>query len=302
MHPKSEFSLSTTPRASCLRRIAVGVIAMLGATLFACEPAPLPEDDLYVGGAPLPGCVSNNDGVITREEMPFVPGALARIRIGEGPVDVDVTGRVEDDGSRTWDFSRPVPENEPLAFIGASVPDAEWYLDAFSDRGLPAPDLIAPLDPGGETQGPIVLDGDNIRLLGAASTEENPSNGQTLIIYDEPAPLYAFPLEVGARVQQTVRATNATLLGLPVALDDAYDIEVTAIGTMVLPDLILENTLRVTVRLERTLVVGDVRQVTHIYVHECLGEVARVVSDGVPVAETIDDEFESAAQVWRLSL
>ena len=139
-------------------------------------------------------------------------------------------------------------------------------------------------------------------LPGAASSEPNPDEGRTLIIYDAPAPLYAFPLALGTRTQATVRATNATLVGLPVALDDAYDVEVTDIGTVILPDLVLENTLRVTVRLERTLVVGDIRQVTHIFVHECLGEVARVISEGVPLSQSLGDEFETASQVWRLSL
>ncbi len=274
-------------------------VGLLGVT--ACEPAPLPEDTLFVGGTPLAQCVPNNDGVITQEEMPFVSGAQARIRVAEGPLEVDVSG-TERNGVIEWDFSRPDPQDQPLAFIGPLEVDGQWFLDAFEARGATPIDLIAPLDPGATTLGPVLRTDGEVQLWGAASADENPAAGQTLVIYDSPAPLYRFPLEVGGRVVETVRASNATLLGLPVALDDTYDVEVTRQGTLLLPDLILDNTLRVTVRLERTLTVGDVRQVTHIFVHECLGEVARVMSEAVPLSETLDAEFDVAAQMWRLSL
>lgn len=288
------------PRAS---RTSTGIFAAsaLFLVVTACEPAPLPEDDLYVGANPLAQCVPNNDGVITEEEMPFVSGAQARIRVADGPINVDVVG-TEKDGVVEWDFSRPDPEEQPLAFIGPIETDDQWFLDAFAERGATPIDVLAPLDPGATTLGPVLRGNGEISLWGAASADENPDEGRTLVVYDSPAPLYRFPLEVGARVTESVRASNATLLGLPVALDDTYDVEVTAIGTLRLPDLILDNTLRVTVRLERTLTVGDVRQVTHIFVHECLGEVARVVSEPAPLDETIPDAFDVASQMWRLSL
>jgi hypothetical protein len=47
---------------------------------------------------------------------------------------------------------------------------------------------------------------------------------------------------------------------------------------------------------------GDVQQVSHLFVHECLGEVARFASEAVPLGETLDDDFAVAAEVWRLSL
>ena len=71
---------------------------------------------------------------------------------------------------------------------------------------------------------------------------------------------------------------------------------------VILPDLILHNTLRVTLRLRRTLVVGDVQQVTHVFVHECLGEVARIVSPTARLAETLPDNFSTAQEMWLLSL
>ena len=52
----------------------------------------------------------------------------------------------------------------------------------------------------------------------------------------------------------------------------------------------------------RVLLAGDIQQVTHIFVHECLGEVARLVSEAKPLSEELPDEFETATQVWRLAL
>jgi hypothetical protein len=263
----------------------------------ACEPAPLPEDELYEPAVLIPACQPNNDGVIEAHEMPFVSGVQARYRIAEGDLDVDVKGRVGDDGVRVWDFSRPDPETEPVAMLGATSPVGWWFADTF-----PGADLVGPLEPGGAFQTPITIDDDGVRALGFASSEADPQVGTTLAVYDDPVLLYPFPLEEGTRVQSTTRANDAELYGLPVAFDDSYDVEVTSRGTLRLPHLILENTLRLTLRFERTLVVGDTRSVTHVFLHECLGEVARVSSQSVPLAEDIPDEFETASQIRRLSL
>jgi hypothetical protein len=71
---------------------------------------------------------------------------------------------------------------------------------------------------------------------------------------------------------------------------------------VILPDLILDNTLMVTVRFKRTLLAGDVQQISHHLGHECLCEVARFTSEAVPLDEELDDNFAVASEVWRLSL
>ena len=79
-------------------------------------------------------------------------------------------------------------------------------------------------------------------------------------------------------------------------------VEVVRRGTVLLPDLELENTLQVKVKLERTLVAGDVQQVSYHFVHECFGEVARFISAAVPLSEELDEDFTIAREVWRLAL
>lgn len=273
-----------------------GLAALLLALTAACEPAPLPDDEPYEGGAEPPACVPNNDGAIDASELAFVPGVIARYRIAEGPLEVDVRGRVGD-GERVWDFTTPAPEEEPLARLAASTMEGLWFEDEF-----PAASLAGPSDPGGHHLLPLSVDNDGVWMHGLASTKEAPPSGKTLAVYDEPLLLYPFPLHEGVKETTTALATGALLYGLQTAFEDRLEVEVTGRGTVRLPHLVLENTLRVTLRLERTLLAGDARQVTHVFLHECLGEVARVASPLVPLADVIADDFETAESVWRLSL
>jgi hypothetical protein len=263
---------------------------------YGFEPVKAPPDDSYAPAVAAPDCRPNNDGVITREEMPFVVGVAAHIRVGEGPITVNTEG-FESNGTRRWDLSTPTPETQPLARLELQNMAGQWFESSFTGA-----DYAGPLQPGGGILGPLKIDAEGVHLLGSASSTMDPPEGRTLLIYETPVTLYPFPLQDGVHVTTNARASNATILGLPTALTDEYDVKVSGKGTLVLPDMILENTLRVTVRLRRTLVVGDVQQVTHVFVHECLGEVARMVSTSARLSESLPDDFTTAQQVWRLSL
>lgn len=267
------------------------------AALLACEPAPYDDEEPYVPAPAGPLCQGNNDGVIEAAELPFAPGVKARYRVTEGPLEVDLKGRRDEHGVRVWDLTRPEPSGSALVQLAASLPDEHWFAGSF-----PGVHLVGPLDPSGELLSPLAVDDDGVHLLGLASREEAPPEGTTLVVYDDPVTLYPFPLAEGLREESVSRATNAELYGLPVALEDVYDVEVTGRGTLRLPHLILENTIKLTLRLERTLVVGDARQVTHVFLHECLGEVARVASPATSLDEDIPDDFPAAQSLWRLSL
>ncbi len=262
----------------------------------ACAPAPLPPDqETFVPVVNIPQCTPNNDGIISIDELPVVLGAAARVRVAND-VAVDVDG-VEQDGVTIWDLSSPDPETQALGRLTAEEMAGQWFEDLF-----PSATIAAPLVPGNSLLGPLVITDDTWELLGAASKDEAPAEGQSRVVYDTPSVLYPFPLQLGAQVSSSSRASNAILQGIPTAFVDDIDVEVTQQGTVILPDLILENTLRVTVRLERTLLAGDVQQVSHHFVHECLGEVARFTSDAVGLDEELDDDFAAAQEVWRLSL
>lgn len=261
-----------------------------------CEPAPAPDEPLYTPVA-LPGCTANQDGRIDAHELPFVVGATARVRVGTN-VDVDVAGESGRDGARVWDLSRPAADDEPVGLLTLESMDDKWFADSFPDA-----DVAGPLLPGNSLYGPLALDADGVKLLGSASAEENPAEGKTLLIYDEPVVLYPLPLKPGIDVTTATEATRATVLGVPFAVADTYRVTATAHGQVLLPDLILDDAVRVTLRLERVPLAGvATQQVTHVFVNECLGEVARLVSPMVPLTEDLPDDFAVAAEVWRLSL
>jgi hypothetical protein len=279
------------------RFVVAGVVAGVVCASTACLPATLPDDaHAYVPVVAAPACNGNNDGTITAAELPVQAGVVARYRIGQN-VDVDVDGTVDDDGVVVWDLSRPDPSSEPLASLSAETMAGQWFADLF-----PQATLAAPLSPDDTQLGPIVVADDGWYLLGAASKEQEPAEGTTRVVYDEPTTLYPLPLSVGARATSTSRADNALLLGVPTSFSDETEVEVVRRGRVILPDLVLDNTLQVTVRLKRTLVAGDVQQISHHFVHECLGEVARFTSPAVPLSQPLDDDFATAQEVWRLSL
>lgn len=262
----------------------------------ACAPAPLPQNpDDFVPVVTIPNCSPNNDGVIDIDELPVVLNAAARVRVAND-VAVDVDG-VDEDGVTVWDLSTPDPETQAQGRLTVEPMLGQWFEGLF-----PASSIAAPLVPGNSQLGPLVITEDSWELLGAASKDEAPAEGQTRVVYDEPTVLYPFPLQLGATASSSSRASNALLLGIPTAFVDDTEVEVTQQGTLILPDLILENTLRVTVRFARTLLAGDVQQVSHHFVHECLGEVARFTSEAVPLDEELDENFATAQEVWRLSL
>ncbi len=287
---RSELRSSRAALALCACTIACCAAAV------ACDPAPLPDDaDEFVPAVQVPDCRPNNDGIIDIAELPVVTGVAARVRVGQN-IPVDVAGVVKD-GVTTWDLSTPAPEAQPIGELTAESMEGQWFEDLF-----PGADFAAPLVPGNSQLGPLVVTADSWELLGAASKDEAPAEGQTRVVYDEPTVLYPFPLRLGVSASSSSRASNALLTGIPTAFIDVTEVEVTGQGTMILPDLILENTLRVTVRFQRTLLAGDVQQVSHHFVHECLGEVARFSSELVGIDDELDDDFAVAQEVWRLSL
>src|SRR4051812_38273831 len=90
--------------------VLAGVVA-----LTACAPGPAPHDALFQPVA-LPTCNANADGVIAHDELPFVVGATARVRIGTHEP-VDVAGAPAQGSARVWDLSRPNPDDEPVGLL-----------------------------------------------------------------------------------------------------------------------------------------------------------------------------------------
>src|SRR4051812_43436671 len=90
------------------QRAVMGAIVLTTAAIAAlvgCAPAPAPHDVLFAPVA-LPHCEANADGRIEHDELPFVVGATARVRVGASQ-NVDVAGKPGRGSARVWDLSRP---------------------------------------------------------------------------------------------------------------------------------------------------------------------------------------------------
>jgi hypothetical protein len=285
------------PRGASPRDKPWGSLLLLGCV--ACSPLAPPEGG-NVTPVEFPSCEPNVDGRITRDELLFVEGATARVRIGRD-VDVNVAGDAGQGSARVWDLTRPAPEDDELGLLTVEPMEGHWFDELFPNAHLAGP-LVPSNDGLSSILGPLSITEAGVLIHGSASRDENPSEGKTLLAYDEPVLLYPFPLELGTHAETLTQALNGVARGIPLAIEDTYTVDVTAHGEVRLPDLILEDALRVTLRLERVPVAGiAVQQVTHVFLNECVGEVARIVSPFVRLDESLPDDFDTAAEVWRLS-
>jgi hypothetical protein len=255
-----------------------------------------PEREPYQASAPQElECVPNLDEKVTGEELPvgFDVPVSYRINPADQTREVDLVGLVDQEGVRVWDFSADHPDDQELT-IQATTPTERWYADAFPDG-----EFVAPLDAAGRLEGVYRRTEAGVFLLGYASVEEQPEQGQTLVTYTEPVAIYRFPLEVGAEWVSTGEVRNAVVQDLPYAGRDIYAIKVDAIGELWLPDLQFDRVHRVRTDLTIEPSAGEgVTRKQVSFVFECFGEVARVVSsDG----ET-KKNFDTAVELRRFGL
>lgn len=257
---------------------------------------PYPTAAGYVAGQPLAlECVPNLDGRIDAAELGAALGIPIRYRVSPDGVErnVDLTGIVDADGQRVWDWSEDRADDQ-LAEVAAAALKNQWFADRFSNG-----ELVIPSDLGGSVMGIYRMDDQALWLQGLASAEEAPDEGQTLIVYDEPVAVFRFPLEVGRSWTSVGEFKQAQFLGLPWAGRDTYHVAVDAAGVLELPDLSFGQALRVkqTVTLEPA--VGPTSTVLQTsFVFECFGEVARATSR----LNEANQEFTIAAEVRRLGL
>ena len=251
----------------------------------------------YDAGVPAPlQCVPNLDGKIDSNEIqPAIGIPLSYLVSPQGVTrTVDVAGTVDSNGHTVWDFSVDYA-NDQVAQIQAQNLAGKWYAGSFPADGA----FVVAQDAGDRLEGVIVFDTSGYHLLGLASTEQTPPEGQTLYVYDTPVDIFRFPLAPGLTYTSTGNVKNATLRGLPYAGSDAYAVNVDAAGTLVLPSITFTQSLRVRTTVTATPAAGQpavTKQVSFLF--ECFGEVARATSQ---TGET-QDNFTTAAEVRRLGL
>ncbi len=240
-------------------------------------------------------CVPNLDGKIEASEAAPTLDVPVRFLVSPAGKDqtVDLVPKPFSDGVLRWDYSVDKKDDQ-VATISASSIKGRWY-----EKTFPETAFVGPNDAGGRVESVYSFDGQTLFLLGLASKEPTPPEGQTLYPYTTPVALYKFPLVQGLTYTSIGEAKNATLRGLPYAGRDIYEVKVDAIGQLDLPDVVFQQALRVRTKVTLEPSAGQATtQLQVSFFFECFGEVARVTSK--PGEK--NEDFTVASEVRRFGL
>lgn len=231
-------------------------------------------------------CTPNGDGTITRDEVPLAAGLHATFRVATNAT-FDTAGEVQGDGSRIWDLSVDLAGDHGV--LVETLPLAgQWFEPDFA--GATYATRLSDTD---DLLGVFEVNDTALLLRGVVS----PSAGatQTTLDYQPPAQTLAFPLKEGDTFSSSSIITG-TALGIFATYQEDYESKVDAHGLLKTPfgDF---QVLRVRVDLTRTLGVVPTVTRSFIFVTECFGTVANIVSQ----ANESADEWSDAAEVRRLA-
>jgi hypothetical protein len=292
-------STPRNPAARARARFPLAALHPLALLLAGCPAGPIDPRVGADGGDvdyhPLPqdaavSCRGNLDGVITRDEVVFVPGVEVRYTINPSgtAATVDVNGGTLPDGRSAWDFSDPSGDRVSLVLSDVT---GQWYAPQF-----PTAQYASRLDPRTPLLGVYQASADRVDLLGAVAEDE--ATG-TQLRYDTPVALLRFPLALGASWVADGNVTDGMVEHTPVASQDHYEVSVDAEGEVRVAALTFARALRVHVEVTQHFPAGPGnRRIQYLWMVECYGEVARITSrDG-----EVDPNFTDAAEFRRLSL
>ncbi|MBW2457450.1 MAG: hypothetical protein JRI68_23285, partial [Deltaproteobacteria bacterium] len=135
-------------------------------------------------------CVPNLDGRIDPSEMGVAIGTPVRYLISPAGQDrqVDVAGSTVD-GTLTWDWSVDLVQDQEAVVVPRELGD-QWYAETFG--GIDA--FVTPFDAGGRVESILRKDDEALWLLGLASAQADPPEGQTLFVYQQPVAVIRFPV------------------------------------------------------------------------------------------------------------
>ena len=243
--------------------------------------ASAPDDD---GGAPV--CSPNHDGTVTRAEVPLAAGLHATFQIASD-VPVDTAGTDEGEGRRRWDLAGA------LAGDHATLVELQPLAGTWFEGSFPGASYAAKLSDGADEIGVFEITDDALLLRGVVSPEGGLT--RTELTYDPPVTVLSFPLTPGAHWSTESTVTGVTFGAVTLATE-RYESSIDRSGTLATPygEFPVQ---RVSVLLTRTLgfLVTTLR--THLFVAECFGTVASIVSqDNEPAVD-----FTDAAEVRRLA-
>ncbi len=244
------------------------------------DPGDITDPDLPDGS-----CQPNNDGIITRTEIPLQAGLHATFKVATN-VEIDLAG-TEQDGVRTWDFTQEYG-NDRRAILEAQPLEGWWFAGDFPDG-----EYVSRLSETEDLLGIFAWNEDNLELLGIASPEEGFTN--TKLTYDPPIRVLQLPLQEGDVWETDARVTG-TALGVPSFYSESYRYEVDNTGRLQTP---FGNfrVLRIAVHIERVVGLLPTTTRSMLFVTECFGTVASATSES---GET-EVEFTATTELRRLA-
>ena len=237
-------------------------------------------------------CVPNNDGTITRQEVPLAAGLHATFSV-TGGVTYDTTGIQQPDGSRVWDLTVAFPGDHPLVLDTLAIDPAAWYAGAFPGASYAA--RLSEQTANADLLGIFKLTDSALLLLGVASTMSGPK--ATKLIYTNPIVVLAFPL-----TKDKTWTTHSDVTGMVQGImiggvyTEDYTSTVDAHGTLKTPYADFP-VLRVQTKFFRFLNGFPTTKYTDTFVTECFGTVGTLISKDNETSA----EFTSDAELWRFS-
>ncbi len=245
------------------------------------EDAPVEPPDAGPGeDAGVRVCAPDRDGVITREEVPLMPGLRATFRIAE-----DVT--VSTAGT-TWDYAGAYAGDRD-ELVELRAPAGAWWAAEY-----PTATHAARLSAGSDLLGVFRITAEGLFLLGVVSPE--PGLTETRLLYDPPVAVLVFPLTAGSTFETRSTVTGQAL-GVLAAYTESYTSVVDAAGTLRTPFGEMDA-LRVRTEMTRTSGLATLERIRQFaFVSECFGIAAIVSSQSFEGAA----EFTDAAELRRLA-
>jgi len=276
------------------------------------QGTPIDTDDGRSPGDATVMCRPNNDQVISRDELVFPIGYPVKFRVASGDVPVQTAGVVTD-GTTVWDLSGTLPNDHDYMAENVALGGLWFGADFTGATFASRTSDVAPYDGGPTDLMTIAEITDSAMLLrGVASPVETDPDGvpNTEITYDPPATAMALPLTLGASWTSDANATGhmayesyGIWYRVPTMLDTYLgtihlDVKVDGIGRLVTPYGTFPSVMRVSTTATQSLMGVPMSIVrSKAFVTDCFDTVATVRSQ----ANETNDEFASAAEVWRLA-
>jgi hypothetical protein len=236
-------------------------------------------------------CVPNDDGTITRDEVPMGVGLRATYLVADN-VTWDTAGTTGDAGARTWDLTGALAGDKSAIFT-ALTPSGTWWGPSYT-----AATFGMQLEASQNLLGVFQVGDEALSLIGIVS----PTNSSPLteVTYATPIPTLQFPLSLGASWTTTSKVSG-TVSGVTFAVPytESYVTTVDAAGVMKTPFASFP-VLRVGTSLTQTIGLDVNYTQSFVWVAECFGPVAAATTASSTTKPT-GTEFSTDAEVRRLS-